>query len=143
MAGYSNKPLYLKLGLKATEIVYIKNAPANYIELIAPISQQLMFRKRISKEIDFVHFFTKSKSELQKFLPIYKDKIKSNKDKIKSNGMIWVSWPKKASKVVTDVTEDTIREVCLPLGLVDIKVCAVDETWSGLKLVIHKELRKT
>ncbi|WP_454609125.1 hypothetical protein [Labrenzia sp. MBR-25] len=64
------------------------------------------------------------------------------RDLLAPNGMIWVSWPKKASKVPTDITEDTIRELCLPMGLVDVKVCAVDEIWSGLKLMIRKELRK-
>ena len=69
------------------------------------------------------------------------EKLAVLRDAIVSDGHIWVSWPKKASGVATDITEDTIREVCLPMGLVDTKVCAVDETWSGLKLVIRKELR--
>jgi hypothetical protein len=83
---------------------------------------------------DFVHFFCTRKSELSGQLP----KLMKG---IKPDGMIWVSWPKKSSGVQTDVTEGTIRKVCLPMGLVDVKVCAVDETWSGLKLVVRKELR--
>jgi Protein of unknown function (DUF3052) len=81
-----------------------------------------------------VHLFTKSRSKLVKYLDEYKKKIKQN-------GSIWVSWPKRSSGIPSEVTEDTIREVALPLGLVDVKVCAVDDTWSGLKLVIRKENR--
>ncbi len=91
--------------------------------------------KVLRKDIDIWHFFTRSSAELKQQLP---KMLKA----ITQNGMIWVSWPKKVSKVPTDVTEDLIRKVALPLGLVDIKVCAVDVTWSGLKLVIRKELRK-
>ena len=90
---------------------------------------------RIRKDIDIFHFFTKSRSELSSSLPKMMSMIRQNR-------MIWVSWPKKTSGVKTDVTEGVIREVALPLGLVDVKVCAVDATWSGLKLVIRKELRK-
>ena len=86
-------------------------------------------------ELDLVHLFTKTRAELLELLEIYKTKIKQN-------GAIWVSWPKKASGIRSEITEDTVREVALPMGLVDIKVCAVDETWSGLKLVIRKENRK-
>jgi len=88
----------------------------------------------VAEEIDLVHLFTKNRSELLELLTRYKRKIKQN-------GAIWVSWPKKASGIQSEITEDTVREVALPLGLVDIKVCAVDETWSGLKLVIRKENR--
>ncbi len=88
----------------------------------------------VSEGPDIVHVFVKRRSELVELINVHKDKIKQN-------GAIWVSWPKKAAKIATDVTEDTVREVALPLGLVDIKVCAVDEVWSGLKLVIRKENR--
>ena len=80
------------------------------------------------------HLFTKKKSELEKHLKVARTRIISD-------GMVWVSWPKKSSGIPSEVTEDTVREIALPLGLVDVKVCAVDETWSGLKLVIRKELR--
>ncbi len=84
---------------------------------------------------DIIHLFATQRARLA-------EALRGTLKKMKSNAAIWVSWPKKASKVQTDITEDTIREIALPMGLVDIKVCAVDETWSGLKLVIRKELRK-
>jgi hypothetical protein len=83
---------------------------------------------------DMVHLFTSSRAKLENLLGKYRSGLKPA-------GMVWVSWPKKASKMPTDITEDTIREVALPMGFVDVKVCAVDEVWSGLKLVIRKELR--
>lgn len=86
-------------------------------------------------ELDIVHLFTKSRLELARSLHHYGALIKQA-------GAIWVSWPKKSSGIASEITEDTVREIALPIGLVDIKVCAVDETWSGLKLVIRKENRK-
>ena len=135
MAGYSGKPLAQKLGFRPGSRVRITGAPENYEELVSPRPAQVQISKSIRKDIDIWHFFTKSVVELTTQLP---GQMKC----IRQNGMIWVSWPKKASKVPTDVTEDVIRDVALPLGLVDVKVCAVDDTWSGLKLVIRKELRK-
>lgn len=134
MSGYSGKPLIDKLGVKKGFRLYIKNAPQNYLQMIAPIPEDVTILKRLSDQLDCIHFFSKSTSELKKFIPTFQEKIKSN-------GMIWVSWPKKASKVPTDITEDIIRNIVLPRGLVDVKVCAVDEVWSGLKLVIRKEKR--
>ncbi|MCW8877757.1 MAG: DUF3052 domain-containing protein [Kangiellaceae bacterium] len=134
MAGYSGTPLAKKLGIKAGFKIYVKNPPENYLQLIEPIPDNVMIYKRLSSSLDIIHFFTKKKSELAHCINDYMARIKPN-------GMIWVSWPKRVSKVETDVTEDIIREIILPLGLVDIKVCAVDETWSGLKLVIRKESR--
>jgi hypothetical protein len=93
------------------------------------------FFERAAKQLDIIHFFTKSRRELLK--------LKSLIHAIQQDGAIWISWPKKASGVATDVTEDVVRDVALPLGLVDIKVCAVDETWSGLKLVIRRQNRKS
>jgi hypothetical protein len=93
-----------------------------------------VFERTISRQTDIVHLFSDRKARL-------KAEIGTLRKSIKSDGAIWVSWPKKASKVPTDVTEDTIRELALPLGLVDVKVCAVSDVWSGLKLVIRKELR--
>jgi hypothetical protein len=90
--------------------------------------------QRVGKATDIVHFFTTSRAELAKKLAAWRKLLPVD-------AAIWVSWPKKTAKVPTDITEDTIRAVALPLGLVDIKVCAVDETWSGLKLVLRKELR--
>lgn len=133
-AGYSNKPLSIKLGIKEGFKIYLRNEPENYFDLLFPIPENISIKKRITNELDFIHFFVKEKKELQR-------EIAKLKAKIKKDGMIWISWPKKSSNVPTDITEDIIREIILPIGLVDIKVCAVDETWSGLKLVIRKELR--
>ncbi len=135
MAGYSGTPLAKKLGFKDGHRVRIKNAPANYLELVSPRPDDVQVSKSIRKDVDIFHFFTQSASELKSELP----KLISAIDQ---NGMIWISWPKKSSGITSSVTEDTIRTIALPLGLVDVKVCAVDETWSGLKLVIRKKLRK-
>lgn len=134
MTGYSNTPLYKKLGIKAGDKIYTLNAPSNYEALISPMPAGAKVLRRLSKEIDLVHIFVQQRhaltAALSKCLP-----------RIKQHGAIWVSWPKKSAGVQSDVTEDTVRSVALPLGLVDIKVCAVDEVWSGLKLVIRKQLR--
>ena len=135
MAGYSGTPLVKKLGIKSGFRLYAKNPPANYEELVAPLPEKVKILRRLSNELDMIHLFTTSRAELAA-------NIETFMERIKQDGMIWVSWPKKASKVPTDVTEDVIRELILPLGLVDVKVCAVDATWSGLKLVIRKENRQ-
>ena len=134
MSGYSGTPLVKKLGLKDDLKVYIKNPPDNYMALLDPLPA-LHILNRLTSELDFIHLFTKHRAELEKGLLQYLAKLKQN-------GVIWVSWPKKSSKVKSELTEDVIREVALPMGLVDIKVCAIDEIWSGLKLVIRKENRK-
>jgi len=134
MAGYSARPLAKKLGFRDNLRVLLVNAPKHYVTLVAPVPRGTKISSQLRTDIDICHFFARSAAELAKKLP----KLRSA---IRSNGFIWVSWPKRASKVRTDITEDTIREIALPMGLVDIKVCAVDETWSGLKLVIRKELR--
>lgn len=134
-AGYSGTPLYRKLGIKAGSRVRSSNAPANYARLLVGRPGDVILSSRIRSDIDIWHFFTDSKSALRTRLPQLMRGIRQD-------GMIWISWPKKSSGVPSSVTEDTVREVALPLGLVDVKVCAVDETWSGLKLVIRKELRQ-
>jgi hypothetical protein len=134
-AGYSGTPLAQKLGFKPGQRVAAVGAPANYRKLLAPLPEGMEFSGRISKSTDVVHLFTTSKAELAR-------KLASWLEVLKPGAAIWISWPKKAAKVDTDVTEDTIRAVALPMGLVDVKVCAVDETWSALKLVLRKELRK-
>ena len=133
MAGYSGTPLAKKLGIKAGMLVHAVHAPADYCRLLDPLPDHVTFAER-AKELDLVHVFTKNRSELVELLDHYQGKIKQN-------GAIWVSWPKKASGIPSEITEDTVRDVALPLGLVDIKVCAVDDVWSGLKLVIRKENR--
>jgi hypothetical protein len=116
-------------------ILRVVNAPGNYAALVAPLPERVVISPNSEQELDMVHVFTRSRSELLELLKAFQRKIKQD-------GIIWVSWPKKSSGVPSEVTEDTIRDVALPLGLVDIKVCAVDETWSGLKLVIRVENRR-
>lgn len=135
MAGYSGTPLVKKLGVKEGFRVRITGAPTNYLNLVSPLPQDVTISEHITKRINIWHFFTESYTELESKLPTLMSAIQPN-------GAIWISWPKKTSGVPSSVTEDTIRTIALPLGLVDVKVCAVDETWSGLKLVIRKELRK-
>ena len=135
MAGYSGTPLWKKLGYREGVSSYVEGAPASYVSMLQlPPGISVSWKKRPSPDIQFVHLFTLSKSELKK-------KLRSFRKTIDPSGALWVSWPKKSSGVQTDITEDIIREVALPLGFVDIKVCAVNEVWSGLKLVIRQELR--
>ena len=133
-AGYSGTPLSKKLGIVAQCKVVPINAPKHYRQLLAPIAQGVEFGDAVAADTDIVHLFTMHSAELA-------DWLSELRHSIRPDCAVWVSWPKKASKVATDITENTIRGVCLPLGFVDIKVCAVDETWSGLKLVIRKALR--
>ena len=134
-AGYSGTPLFKKLGVKPGHRVLARRSPVPWDELAPGLPADVKLSVRKGKgPYDLVHLFTKKRAELEAELPELMARIERD-------GMIWVSWPKKASGVATDVTEDTVRAVALPLGLVDVKVCAVDETWSGLKLVIRKELR--
>ena len=134
-AGYSGTPLIKKLGLAEGMTVLFRHAPAHYLTLIGELPDDLKTVKQFRGVIDFIHLFVTKRSVLE-------EEIHRCLAHLTPNGMIWVSWPKKASKVETDITEDVIREVILPLGLVDVKVCAVDEVWSGLKLVIRQALRK-
>jgi len=132
--GYSGTPLAKKLGYAPGLTVYLDGPPGDYLDLVSPLPADVTFLAKPSKGMRFVHLFTTSAKELAK-------KLKAYRTKLDPAGVVWVSWPKKAAKVPTDVTEDVIREVCLPLGFVDVKVCAVDATWSGLKLAIRKEHR--
>jgi hypothetical protein len=135
MAGYSGTPLPQKLGIKAAMTVVALNAPPNYRRLLGKIPSDVKFANRVGAKSNFIHFFTKDRTELAKQLKLLRKKIVDN-------GVVWISWPKKSSGVPTDITEDVIRDLALPIGFVDIKVCAVDETWSGLKLMIRKTNRK-
>jgi hypothetical protein len=133
-AGYSSTPLPRKLGLKEGMSVGFLDPPEQLPELLGPIWAALSISSRVERHQDLVLVFVTSAAELARRTPALKAAIAPD-------GMIWVAWPKKASKIPTDITEDVIREIVLPTGLVDVKVCAIDETWSGLKLVIRKELR--
>jgi hypothetical protein len=133
--GYSGTPLAKKLGIVENSRVFLSDPPKDYLRLIAPVPSGTQVVKKIDGDTDVVHLFTKERARLA---TLHRSSIK----RIRPDAAIWVSWPKKASRVPTDITEDTIRAVALPMGLVDIKVCAVDEVWSGLKLVVRKENRK-
>lgn len=143
-AGYSGKPLSKKLGITPGMIVITVGAPDDYSDLLMHVPDDVLIleaggrgptRAKISTgPADMVHVFTNSRDDLFRGLAEYKNLIKQD-------GTIWVSWYKRAAKLPTEITEDTVREAALPLGLVDVKVCAVDDKWSGLKLVIRKENR--
>ena len=133
-AGYSGTPLAKKLGIKSGHTVAVVNDPGHFEALVAPVPDAVTFRHNARGKADVVVLFTMSQRELER-------RIEGLGRMIYPDAMVWVCWPKKASKVPTDVTEDVVREIALPWGLVDVKVCAVDETWSGLKLVWRKELR--
>lgn len=139
-AGYSGTPLARKLGLKDGQNVAFAALPESLEWLTGErefdsVEQVPNWRAIEGSELDVVHLFTDTAATVDAALPALRDRIRPD-------GMIWVSWPKKASKVPTDVTEDTIRDRALQDVLVDVKVCAVDEVWSGLKLVIRKEHRR-
>jgi len=134
MAGYSGTPLAKKLGIKNGSRVFAPGAVKHYGALLGPLPAGAALVPRLSAETDIVHLFATRRRVLA-------DALKSIRSRMRDDAAIWVSWPKKSSKMATDITEDTIRAAGFPLGLVDIKVCAVDEVWSGLKLVVRKELR--
>ena len=133
-SGYSGTPLAKKLGIKAGSTMFVSGAPESYPKLLAPLPSSVTFARKVTDAVDLVHLFVTRRSKLQSSLAVYRAAIRPD-------ATIWTSWPKKSSKMPTDITEDTIREVALPLGLVDVKVCAIDDVWSGLKLVVRKELR--
>jgi hypothetical protein len=133
-AGYSGTPLAKKLGIKAGGRLFVSGAPKNYLQLLAPLPEGVTFAASLSATTEVAHIFTRQRAELEKALRAWRTELKPD-------GAVWVSWPKKAAGVATDITENVIRDVALPLGFVDIKVCAVDDMWSGLKLVIRKENR--
>lgn len=133
-SGYSGTPLAKKLGIADGSRVLPIAAPDDYVDMLEPLPGNVRFEKRMGPGIDLAHVFADRRSELLRHLTALRGKLRSD-------AAIWVSWPKKAAKISTDITEDTIREVALPLGFVDIKVCAVSGVWSGLKLVLRKELR--
>ncbi len=134
-SGYSGTPLAKKLGIKEGYVIQLIDEPDYYQQLFSELPQNLTYSQDQNIEKDLIHFFTKTAERLAEQLILLRKQIKQN-------GMIWVSWPKKSSKVPTDVTEDVIRKYAFQNDLVDVKVCAVDEIWSGLKLVIRLKDRK-
>jgi len=132
MAGYSGTPLPKKLGIKEHHLVAVLDGPGDAATLLAPLpfGVTLVQDVRAAGPYDIILFFTRSRAELQRrFAALAK--------KLQAKGGLWVCWPKKASGVATDMTEDVVREIALPTGMVDNKVCAIDETWSGLRLVVR------
>lgn len=134
MPGYSGTPLVRKLGIKPGDRIIALEPPENYTALLEGLPARAAIINRVTPGASFVHLFVKERAVLEK-------QLKALRTKLAPAGTLWISWPKKAPSVSSDVTEDTIREVALPLGFVDVKVCAVDETWSGLKLMIRKTNR--
>jgi hypothetical protein len=135
MAGYSKTPLAQKLGIKSGAKVAALNAPPGYRKLLAPLPANVSFTDKTTAGENFVHLFVTERRILEA-------ELKRLRKLLDDAGVLWISWPKKSSGMASDITEDVIREVCLPLEFVDIKVCAVDETWSGLKLMIRRENRR-
>jgi hypothetical protein len=133
-AGYSGTPLPQKLGIKAGMTLHVVDAPMDYAALIAPMGRKVAFATRLSRDVELLHAFVTRTERLQEVL----DRARAG---LGPDAVVWVSWPKKASGVPSEITEDTVRDLALPLGFVDVKVCAVDQIWSGLKLVVRKTLR--
>lgn len=134
MAGYSGTPLPKKLGIKDGHRLAIVGAPEGFDATLGPLPAAVEVRRTARGSADVLVYFTKRRADLAR-------RIEALGRLIYPDGAIWVAWPKRASGVPTDITEDTVREVALPLGLVDNKVCAIDDTWSGLRIVWRKEHR--
>ncbi|HMD73881.1 MAG TPA: DUF3052 family protein [Steroidobacteraceae bacterium] len=134
MPGYSGTPLAKKLGIKPGCRIHPLNAPSDYRKLLEPLPNEVRFESDVNAATDIVHVFETQRDRLAMTLVELRRQLSAD-------AAIWVSWPKKSSRVVTTITEDTIRTLALPLGVVDVKVCAVTDVWSGLKLVVRKSLR--
>ena len=134
MAGYSGKSLSQKLGIKPGFRIFADRPPKSYGDIVGELPAGAKLVPRATAPLDMVHLFVTEAAGLA-------GKLGALRKAIASNGMIWVSWPKKASGVVTDLSDVVVRDTALPLGLVDVKVCAIDEVWSGLKFVIPKDQR--
>jgi hypothetical protein len=132
--GYSGTPLVRKLGFKPAMRAHYVAAPDGFEALVGELPDGVRVLARPAAELDLVVLFVLSRAQLERRLP-------GLHAKLRQDGMVWVAWPKRASKVPTDMTEDVVRDVALARGLVDVKVCAIDDTWSALKLVIRRELR--
>jgi hypothetical protein len=133
-AGYSGTPLARKLGFKPGFTAAYVNAPDGFGALLGELPDGVTVRKQLHGPLDLVVCFVTARRELERRLPALRGALAPA-------GMLWIAWPKRASGVKTDMTEDVVRDVALPTGLVDTKVAAIDATWSGLRLVIRKELR--
>lgn len=135
MEEYSGKPLIVKLGLKPTQKIRFFNQPDNYLDALGIKNLKIENLTSKNEESDFIQVFVQGKQELESIFPLAKRVLASN-------GKLWVSWPKGKSKIPTDLNENIVREVGLSTGLVDVKVIAIDEDWSGLKFVYRLKDRK-
>ena len=131
----SGTPLVRKLGFKPGMHVHLSDAPQEFASLVGKLPEDVRVLRRATKDLDLVVLFATERRALAR-------RLQTLQPKLAPNGMIWVAWPKRAAQVPTDITEDVVRDVALPRGLVDVKVCAIDDVWSGLKLVIREELRR-
>jgi hypothetical protein len=134
VAGYSGKPVVQKLGIKPGFRIFAAGAPAAYSDIVGKLPAGVTIVSRPNAPLDMVHLFATEAAGLA-------GKLRGVRDAIAPDGTVWVSWPKKASGVATDLSDVVVRDTALALGLVDIKVCAIDDTWSGLKFVIPKTQR--
>jgi hypothetical protein len=130
MSGYSGTPLAAKLGIRAAARLCVRAAPDNYAELLAPLPAAVRSVRRIDARTDLIHLFATRAAALARTLA-------GARRAMRADAVIWVSWPKQSSGRATDLNENTVRALALPLGLVDVKVCAIDQTWSALKLVLR------
>jgi hypothetical protein len=135
MAGYSGTPLVKKLGIKPGQRIALLSGPAQYRQMLGSLPDQVSCAQELSGKLDFIQLFVTSRAEL-------KSRFGSARRCLALDGSLWISWPKKASRTATDLNENVVREIGLSQGLVDVKVCAVDETWSGLKFVFRVKDRR-
>jgi hypothetical protein len=134
-ACYSGTPLARKLGFRKGDRVALVAAPAGFEALLAPLPAGVTVSRRVGSSLDAIVFFATRRAEIER-------RHRALAARLTPEGMLWLAWPKRASGVQTDVVEDVLREVILPSGMVDTKVCAIDETWSGLRFVRRRELRR-
>lgn len=132
--GYSGTSISGKLGIKEGCRILAVNSPPEYERILGDLPSGVQFVSRAGPGVDVAHVFATRRADLQ-------ERLTRLRASLRSDATVWISWPKKASKVPTDITEDVIRDVALPMGFVDVKVCAVTDVWSGLKLVVRKSLR--
>jgi len=133
-AGYSATPLAKKLGIRVGSRIFCVGAPKDFRRGLQPLPASVVFVSHPGTDVDIAHVFTAKRAELA-------ERLARLRATLGPAAAVWVSWPKKSAKVASEISEGTIREVAMPLGFVDIKVCAIDAVWSGLKLVVRKELR--
>jgi hypothetical protein len=128
MAGYSSTPLAKKLGIKAGSRIALVNAPRDFDQVLGDLPEEAQIVRRLASALDIILFFVLSERALARDFPKLANRLLPN-------GMIWIAWPKKSSGVKTDLSFDNVQRIGLDAGLVDVKICAIDETWSGLKFV--------